>query len=78
MFRFIAVGGATLVSVIPQQVVTPIICDPNSVSGRLANSPVKITVMGNLVTLIFAQMRPDVGQPLPSTWYRALRCGRKT
>jgi hypothetical protein len=47
---------------IQQQVVTPIIRDPNSVTETLANGPINMNMMGNFVTLTFTQVRPDVGQ----------------
>lgn len=47
---------------IQQQMVTPTIRDPNSISETLANGPINMNVMGNFVTLTFTQMRPDVGQ----------------
>jgi hypothetical protein len=43
---------------IAQQIVTPVVCDPNSVAETFANGPINIHGMGSVVTLTFTSVRP--------------------
>jgi hypothetical protein len=49
-------------SIVAQQVVVPKVCDPNNVSETLANGPINMNVLGNLVTFTFTHVRLDVGK----------------
>src|SRR4051812_28424160 len=51
-------------SQLPQQVITPIVIDPNNVSELYSCGPINLNIMGPCGTLTFTQLRPDLAQTI--------------
>ena len=49
-------------SALAQQVINPVVTDPDNVPETYANGPININIMGPCATLTFTNVRPDIGQ----------------